>query len=89
MGQPNKGSHTRTMTNTLHPPFSFSVPRAATYIGVSKSFLYRLLIEGAIPCSRIGRKVVIERGALEKFIIERRQNRAEMGSENRSSSRPT
>ena len=55
---PASGSHVRLVT----------VPAAATLLGVSRSKLYVLLGEGALPTVRIGRSRRIAIADLEAFV---------------------
>ena len=45
----------------------YSVEKAATGLGISKTVLYELMDESLIPYHHIGRKRLISRQALEDF----------------------
>ena len=54
--------------DTGEGPMVFSVKGAAERLGVSGSILYELVRSGEIEHLRVGRRILISRAALEKFI---------------------
>ena len=57
---------------------ALSVEEGSTYIGISRSTLYRLMDQGAMPVFHIGRRRLILREHLDRFLQERLAE-AEMG----------
>ena len=49
----------------------FTVEEAAEILRVSRAFTYELLNRGELPCLRLGRRILVPRRALERFIEER------------------
>lgn len=51
-------------------PATYTVKAAARRIGIAESFLYRQIQSGAcpFPVLRIGRRVVVPRAALERYL---------------------
>jgi excisionase family DNA binding protein len=47
---------------------TYTVPEAATYLSVSQRTVRRLIATGQLEVCRIGRRVVITRQALKRFI---------------------
>ena len=45
----------------------FGVPQAATVIGISKSLMWRLVLEGQIKSTKIGARRLVHRSELERF----------------------
>ena len=56
------------MTSDGSEPMTFSVKGAAAKLGVSQATFYELIRTGEIEHVRVGRRILISRGALEKFI---------------------
>jgi excisionase family DNA binding protein len=50
---------------------AFSVPNAATVIGVSRSTLYELLATKHIRAFKVGRRTLIADSELRRFVAER------------------
>ncbi|WP_421860717.1 excisionase family DNA-binding protein [Oceanicaulis sp.] len=50
------------------PAAAFSVLKAAEYLGVSRSQVYRLLAEGSLDSLKIGTRRLIRRDALDALI---------------------
>lgn len=48
-----------------------TVPEAAGLLRLSRAFTYQLVAEGELPALRLGRRVLIPRSALERFIEQR------------------
>ena len=48
-----------------------TVEEAARILRVSRAFAYELLNRGELPCIRLGRRILVPRRALERFIEER------------------
>jgi excisionase family DNA binding protein len=48
-----------------------TVEEAAQLLRVSRAFTYELLNRGELPCIRLGRRLLVPRRALERFIEER------------------
>jgi excisionase family DNA binding protein len=46
----------------------YSVEEAAELLGISRAFCYEAVNRGEIPCLRIGRRILIPRSALHKFV---------------------
>ncbi len=51
--------------------YLISVEEVRQHLGLSRTYTYRLLATGAIPCVRIGRLRKVRRTDLEQFIEER------------------
>ena len=49
-------------------PLTYSIPDAATALGISKEALWRRVWEGSIPSIRIGRRVVISRRTIALIV---------------------
>lgn len=49
---------------------AYSIPEAATAIGVSKSYMYTLIKEGKIPYIKIGGRKIVPKLSLEQWIQE-------------------
>jgi len=47
-----------------------TIPTLCEEIGIGKTTAYKLIKSGVIPSGKIGRKIIIHRSALEKYIIE-------------------
>ena len=52
---------------------TYSVPETAQAIGVSSRTIHNYIKDGALPCVRIGTRVLIEVEALREFIAGRKQ----------------
>ena len=48
---------------------TISVEQAASVLGISRGQGYRLAREGVIPALRLGRRVVVPRVALDRFLV--------------------
>jgi excisionase family DNA binding protein len=48
-----------------------TVPEAAGRLRLSRAFTYQLVADGELPALRFGRRVLIPRSALERYIEER------------------
>lgn len=55
---------------------AYSVPEAAALIGISASSLHRQIRAGAVPHVRIGRRIVVPRQALERWLNDDSQARS-------------
>ena len=51
--------------------YLMSTDEVRQYIGLGRTYTYRLLATGALPCVRIGRLRKVRRTDLEQFIEER------------------
>jgi len=49
------------------------------HLGLSRTFVYRLLATGAIPCVRIGRLRKVRRSDLEQFIETHLEHEGQAG----------
>jgi excisionase family DNA binding protein len=47
---------------------TLTVEEAGQVLGVSRSYAYELVRQGAIPCMRLGRRIVVPRSALEALL---------------------
>jgi excisionase family DNA binding protein len=50
---------------------TYSVPEAARALGISRSYCYELVQEGVLPHLPLGRRRLIPRAALERYVKER------------------
>ncbi|MBE3590443.1 MAG: helix-turn-helix domain-containing protein [Firmicutes bacterium] len=48
-----------------------SIPEACQYLGIRRSFLYRLMERGELPWAKIGARRVIPWKALRRYAAER------------------
>ena len=48
----------------------YTVEEAATLLGISRSFAYEAVQNGRIPSMRIGRRILVPKAALERFLAE-------------------
>ena len=55
-------------TQTEVTEYLMSPDEVRQHLGLSRTFVYRLLATGAIPCVRIGRLRKVRRSDLEQFI---------------------
>jgi excisionase family DNA binding protein len=46
----------------------YTVEEAATLLGISRSFAYEAVERGEIPSMRIGRRILVPKAALERFL---------------------
>jgi excisionase family DNA binding protein len=46
----------------------YTVEEAATLLGISRSFAYEAVQNGQIPSMRIGRRILVPKAALERFL---------------------
>lgn len=46
----------------------YTVEEAATLLGISRSFAYEAVQKGDIPSMRIGRRILVPKAALERFL---------------------
>ena len=51
-------------------PITLTVVEVAKILRVGRNTAYRLVQNGAIPCVRFGRKIVIPRDALSEFLTQ-------------------
>ena len=58
--------------------YLMNVEELARFLGLGRTYTYRLLAEGEIPCVRIGRLKKVRRGDAEKF-VEARMERGGRG----------
>lgn len=49
---------------------AYSVAQAATALGISEWAVYRYAKAGRLPSMRVGRRLLIPRAALERFLAE-------------------
>lgn len=56
------------MQANSNQPEVFSPQEAARFLGVGKNAVYDAVNRGAIPSRRIGRRILISRMALEKWL---------------------
>ncbi len=47
---------------------TFTVSESAAILGISRTTAYELVRSGALPCVRLGRRIVITRRTLEKLL---------------------
>lgn len=50
---------------------TLTVPQAAQVLGISRALAYELVARGELPSLRLGRRVVVPRRALERFIDDK------------------
>ncbi len=50
------------------PRLTFTVSESAEILGVSRTTAYELVRSGALPCVRLGRRIVITRRTLEELL---------------------
>ena len=50
--------------------FVITVEEAAQLLGISRSFAYEAVQRGEIPLMRIGRRILVPKAALERFLSE-------------------
>jgi len=58
----------KDMSKTPVEPLTYSIPEAATALGISKEALWRRVWEGSVPSIRLGRRVVISKRAVSRII---------------------
>lgn len=46
-----------------------TIPILCQELGIGKTTAYKLIKNGIIPCGRLGRKIVVHRSELEKYIL--------------------
>jgi excisionase family DNA binding protein len=51
--------------------YLMGVEELAKFLGIGRTYTYRLLAEGEIPCARIGRLRKVRRTDAEKFVEAR------------------
>jgi excisionase family DNA binding protein len=57
--------------STVHPggpPIAYPINDACKALGVKRSYLYELLARGELRAKKLGRRTVIERCELERFV---------------------
>jgi excisionase family DNA binding protein len=47
---------------------AYSIPEAARALGISRTYAYELAQQGTLPTKRLGNRVVVPRGALERLL---------------------
>ena len=47
---------------------TLTVPQAAALLGISRALAYELIARGELPSLRLGRRVVVPRRALQRFV---------------------
>ncbi len=47
---------------------TYSIAEAAEHLGISRGLAYEMARQGAIPVLRLGRRLVVPRVALERFL---------------------
>ena len=47
-----------------------TIPVLCEELGVGKTTAYKLIKSGVIPSGKIGRKIIVHRSVLEKYILE-------------------
>jgi excisionase family DNA binding protein len=47
---------------------TFTVPESAEILGISRTTTYELVRSGALPCVRLGRRILITRRTLEELL---------------------
>ncbi len=47
---------------------TYSISEAAEHLGISRGLAYEMARQGAIPVLRLGRRLVVPRVALERFL---------------------
>ncbi len=52
----------------LEERLTLTVEEAAQLLGISRSFAYEAVAAGELPSIRIGRRVLVPRGALERML---------------------
>lgn len=61
---------TRHYASIKELPDFFTAKDLAQVLGVSKATAYRMVANGYIPCLHIGKRVILSRDHLEKWIDE-------------------
>lgn len=59
----------RPSISGIQAPFAFNVAEAARYIGLGETKFRELLRDGTIGFRRAGRRVIIPRAELDRFLI--------------------
>ena len=57
-------------TITIPEPQTVSVDQAAIALGISRGSAYRAAHDGTLPTVRIGRRLLVQRAALERLLTE-------------------
>lgn len=52
---------------------TYSVAETARVLGISRSYCYELVQEGALPYVQLGRRRLVPRAALERYVKEQTQ----------------
>ena len=60
------------MMNSAPEKAALSVEEVGTYLGTSRPTVYRLMDSGALPSIHIGRRRLVLREDLDKFLQERK-----------------
>ena len=63
----------RTATGVVAPVeqrLVYTVEEAATLLGISRSFAYEAVQDGRVPSMRIGRRILVPKAALERFLAD-------------------
>jgi excisionase family DNA binding protein len=55
----------------MNEPVLMTIPEVASALRINKSYLYALLSAGALRSVRLGRRRLITREALQRFIADR------------------
>lgn len=60
----------------------YTVEEAATLLGLSRSFAYEAVQRGDIPSMRIGKRILVPKGALERWLTNVADSSANVDGEN-------
>ncbi len=66
----------------------FTVEEAAQLLGISRSFAYEAVQRGGIPAMRIGRRILVPKAALDRFLSQEAGIKREWKNDSSPSSRP-
>ena len=56
------------MATPMEDRLVHSVEEAATLLGISRSFAYKAVHRGEVPSMRIGRRILVPKAALERYL---------------------
>lgn len=75
-GSPSAGAATRTASRNagavapVEERLVFTVEEAAALLGISRSFAYEAIQRGEVPSMRIGKRILVPKAALERFLAQ-------------------
>jgi excisionase family DNA binding protein len=64
------GSRTAGAVAPVESRLVYTVEEAATLLAISRSFAYEAVQRGEIPSMRIGRRILVPKAALERYLAE-------------------